>query len=142
MAYRVEREAIQEHLIGYVARELIYLAELKTLNPQVAGVDFKVRAEQLAYKLPLNLSVPQLALIVQLFMDVKVFIVDKGQIGTVMKFFSDHVATLGTSEMSANNLNKHRLLGSARVCENIEQVLEAMLAQLRNVYMLKPLGRL
>lgn len=130
VAYRTEREGLKEHLMSYVAAELVYLSEWKKLHPELAGQDFKVRAEQVGYKLPLSLSVPELAYIAQLFIDVGVFVVEKGQIMTVMKFFADHVKTRGTDQAKAVQLYKHRN-PEVRTRDAVEAILIDMLSRLR-----------
>ncbi|MBB5441374.1 hypothetical protein HDC92_005082 [Pedobacter sp. AK017] len=124
--------------MAYIALELAHIEELKSPATVAAPVqNFVERAERFDFKLPLNLTVPQLALIVQLFIDVGVFIVEKGQIMTVMKFFAANVTTVGTEGISAENLNKQRKKAEARVCMIVEIILVNMLELLRNEYMSK-----
>jgi hypothetical protein len=136
VTYKTGRPPLSELLLAYIALELAHIEELKSQAATAAPVqNFTERAEKFDFKLPLNLTVPQLALFAQLFIDVGVFIVEKGQIMTVMKFFAANVTTVGTSEMSAINLNKHRTQTAAKCCTAIENILETMLEILKDKYM-------
>lgn len=135
VAYKSDRKALPKLLNSYIAREIASLLERaadKTVSatPQQT---FTERAERFDFKLPLNLSVPQLALFVQLFIVVGVFIVEKGQIMTVMKFFAANVTTKGTDEISAENLNKQRTKPLAAVVDVVEGILLMMLEALKEM---------
>ena len=135
VGYRSGRPAIHKLLVGYIAAELVYLAEWNREHPDKPAKAFKERAEQFDFKLPLSLTVPQLALIAQLFIDVGVFAVEKGQVMTVMRFLAEHVSTAGTADISAGNLTKHRKLADPKVCEAIERILDEMMVVLKDRYM-------
>ena len=113
--YRVGRAGIKKLLNNYIGVELAYLAEWHKENPTEAVSNLKERAEQFDFKLPLNLSAPQLSLMTQLFMDAGVFVVEKGQIVTVMRFLAAHVRTIGAEHLSAESLNKLRKRAEAKV---------------------------
>jgi hypothetical protein len=135
VAYHSGRPGLTELISAYIMAEIAYLDERPKVVPGQVVQTFTERADKFDFKLPLNLTVPQLALIAQLFIDVGVFIVEKGQIMTVMKFFAANVTTVGTDGISADNLNKQRKKGATQVCTAIEKILEDMLRLLRNGYM-------
>lgn len=130
--YKVSRPGIAVLLENYIAAELAYLAErYRDDTPLLPLQTFTERAEKFDFQLPLSLSVPQLALIAQLFIEVGVFVVEKGQIMTIMKFFAAHVTTIGTERISADSLYKKRTNPEARVKDEIERILLKMVAVLR-----------
>ncbi|WP_285008559.1 hypothetical protein [Pedobacter faecalis] len=131
MFYRSERPGVKELLCGYVTGELLYLAEQHAENPGVAVKDLKERAEHFSFKLQLGLSAAELALMAQLFIDVKVFVVARGELMKVMKFFAEHVSTRGAVQLSADNLYKLRTNAEVRVIDAVERILEEMLRVLR-----------
>lgn len=135
IAYKVTRPGLHDLLNAYIEKEVTSLVERaadKTVSatPQQT---FTERAERFDFKLPLNLSVPQLALFVQLFIAVGVFIVEKGQIMTIMKFFAANVTTKGTDGISAENLNKQRTKPLAAVVDAVEGMLVEMLDTLKEM---------
>jgi len=70
--------------------------------------DLKERAEKFDYKLPLNLTVDQLGLFVELFIRLDIFPVEKGKMKMTMEFFAENVSTVGRSSISAVSLNNKR----------------------------------
>ncbi|WP_256005332.1 hypothetical protein [Pedobacter deserti] len=139
MFYRSERPGVKELLCGYVTGELLYLAEQHVENPGMAVKDLKERAEHFSFKLQLGLSAAELALMAQLFIDVKVFVVARGELMKVMKFFAEHVSTRGAAQLSADNLYKLRTNAETRVIDAVEGILEEMLRVLRGGVVVNPL---
>lgn len=105
--YKMGRPGMKDLLNGYIGAELIYLAEWHKEHPAMAA-SFKERVERFDFKLPLNLTVDQLALFVELFIRTGVFPVEKGQMMKTMEFFAENVSTIGTHSMSAQSLNNKR----------------------------------
>jgi len=131
------RAGVVELLTGYINTERAYLTERSKGLAAEPVKSFSERADHFAFKLPLSLSVPELGLISQLFIDARVFITEQGQIMTIMKFFAANVTTAGTTDMSAESLYKVRKKAEPKVCDAIEGILEEMLRVLRDVYMMK-----
>ena len=106
--YRAGRPGIKKLLNSYIGVELMYLSEWHKDNPAAAVKDLKERAERFDYKLPLNLTVEQLGLFVELFIRLNIFPVEKGKMMMTMEFFAENVSTVGTSNISAVSLNNKR----------------------------------
>lgn len=102
--YKPGRPGIRELLEHYISGELVYLAEL----PAEPVQNFKERAEKFDFKLPLSLTVPQLALFIELFIRTGVFPVEKGKMKTTMAFFAQNVTTVGAEEISLKSLDNNR----------------------------------
>jgi hypothetical protein len=71
VTYKTGRPPLSELLLAYIALELAHIEELKGQAATTAPVqNFTERAEKFDFKLPLNLTVPQLALFIELFIRV------------------------------------------------------------------------
>ncbi|WP_316788788.1 hypothetical protein [Pedobacter frigoris] len=132
--YKPGRPGVKELLEHYIAGELVYLSEFHKGHGAEPVQNFKERAEKFDFKLPLSLSVSQLALFIELFIRTGVFPVEKGKMKATMGFFAANVTTVGTEEISLKSLDNNRR-PKPKVCDAIEGILERMLDLLRNDFM-------
>jgi len=130
--YKSGRPGIRKLLNSYIGVELMYLSGRHKDNPEAAVKDLKERAEKFDYKLPLNLTVDQLGLFVELFIRLDIFPVEKGKMKMTMEFFAENVSTVGRSSISAVSLNNKRRPDSRTIAwmrdkvKGIEGLLEVM----------------
>jgi|GEM_PF-2536506 len=126
VAYKHRRPPLSESLLTYIDLELLHMLEVQIQVPEKQPVmDLTERAEKLDFKLALNMTVDQLALFVELFMRLKIFPIEKGKTMTTMNFFTQHVTTIGTDQISALSLNKRRK-PNGRTIEWMKETLKVM----------------
>ncbi|WP_316819255.1 hypothetical protein [Pedobacter nyackensis] len=126
VAYKISRKPISELLLDYINLEQLHMLEVQNQSHEKQPVkDLTERVEKIDFKLPLNLSVEQLGLFTELFMRAKILLIEKGKIMTTMNFFSQHVTTIGTDQISALSLNKSRR-PNVRTTQWMKEMLKTM----------------
>lgn len=127
IAYKAHRKSISELLLDFISLEQLHILEIQSqITEKQPVMDLTERSEKSDLKLAVNLNVHQLALFTELFIRTKILPIEKGKIMATMNFFSQHITTIGTDQISALSLNKSRK-PNPRTTEWMKEILHTML---------------